>query len=295
MAIGSSVSPAFYQVKDNSMVEPRSSPSLLVIAGDAPATLYAVHRLFDVYPASRWLMPDWNATHLSKPEGNQAKRPILTRLTRVLRSRLLAHVIHRRNLRIQQHLPFPDAFRQRSPEMVLNAHEFNLPTSWERVLPWRPDLIVTAGAPILNDSWLTMTPLGCINVHFGIAPDYRGEHTLFFPLLERRFDQLGLTIHLLDRGIDKGPILAHVYPALDGSEDEAALWAKCSLLAARVLPEVVEAVWNKRARPIQQPTQGRLIRYIDRTMWHEVRSRVFRFRPPARPERVHLYQADSSL
>jgi methionyl-tRNA formyltransferase len=169
---------------------------------------------------------------------------------------------------------------------VLNAHEFNNPGSWKPIAAWKPDLIVTAGAPILRDPWLKMATHGCLNLHFGIAPDYRGEHTLFYPLLERQWDMLGLTIHSLDSGIDSGPILLRAYPALDGTEDEAAVWAKCSQLAARLLPEIVDDLFHGRVQSLPQNSKGRLIRYLDRSIWEELRLRYGRFTPPPRPERI---------
>lgn len=264
----------------------RAAPLLLVIAGDAPATLYAVHRLFDVYPTARWIMPDWGAPASSATRGRTPKANVFHRARRLLRSKLLARVLRRRNDRIRQILPLPVSICRRSPDLILSAHDFNGLSSWQQIASWNPDLIVTAGAPILREPWLTMATYGCLNVHFGIAPDYRGEHTLFFPLLERQWDKLGLTIHSLDQGVDSGPIIARAYPALDGTEDEAALWARCSQLAAHLLPEIVADVLGGRVTPIPQTSKGRLIRYLDRSLWHEFRFRIGRFTPPPRPERI---------
>ncbi len=274
-------------MKDFSVEEPRSAPSLLVIAGDAPATLYAVHRLFDTYSTSRWILPDWSAPAPASPkQSRKAKRSLVTRLRRVLRSKLLSQTIRRRNDRIRRFLGDPGTVHRRPPDLVLNAHEFNSPPSWKSIAAWKPDLIVTAGVPILRDPWLTMATHGCLNLHFGIAPDYRGEHTLFYPLLERRWDMLGLTIHFLDQGVDSGPVLLRGYPALDGTEDEAALWAKCSQLAARLLPGIVDDVFHGRAKSVQQNSKGRLIRYLDRSIWDELRQRYGRFTLPPRQERI---------
>ncbi len=258
-----------------------------MIAGDAPATCYAVHRLFDAFPTSRWILPDWSAPAPTHPKRDRkAKRSLFVRLRRVLRSKVLSQTIRRRNDRIRQLLGDLGTVHRRSPDLVLNAHEFNTPRVWKLIAAWKVDLIVTAGVPILRDPWLTMATHGCLNLHFGIAPDYRGEHTLFYPLIERRWDMLGFTIHFIDQGVDTGPILLRAYPALDGTEDEAAVWAKCSQLAARLLPEIVDDVFHGRANSIQQKSNGRLIRYLDRSIWDELRLWYGHFAPSPRPEGI---------
>jgi hypothetical protein len=53
-----------------------------------------------------------------------------------------------------------------------------------------------------------MTPrLGTVNVHHGHVPDYRGGPPVFWELVDGR-DRVGFTVHLIDEGIDTGPVLA---------------------------------------------------------------------------------------
>jgi methionyl-tRNA formyltransferase len=44
-------------------------------------------------------------------------------------------------------------------------------------------------------------------VHHGAVPDYRGGPPVFWELLDGR-ETVGFTIHLIDAGIDTGPVLA---------------------------------------------------------------------------------------
>lgn len=271
-------------------MDPRSSPPRLVIlASDAPATLFAIHSLFDRFPQARWILPDWSARRPASRKRKPARPNLIRRVQRVLRSKVIESSLRRRNARVRDLLVLPESIHQRVPDLVISAHQFNSPPTCEQVAAWRPDLIVTSGVPILRDAWLQMATHGCINVHFGIAPDYRGEHTLFHPLLERQWEKLGFTIHRLDKGVDSGPILAHGFPELGGTEDEAAIWAKCAQLASRLLPRLVGEILDQRVSGMEQNQPGRMIRYLDRTLWQEFRLRYGNFRPPLRPESIQVY------
>lgn len=70
---------------------------------------------------------------------------------------------------------------------------------------WLPDLIIFTGGDIVRGDLLEIPRLGVLNVHLGLLPEVRGMSTPEWSLLLNL--PLGITIHLLDRGIDTGPIL----------------------------------------------------------------------------------------
>ena len=46
-----------------------------------------------------------------------------------------------------------------------------------------------------------------INTHAGITPNYRGVHGAYWALANNDIDNCGVTVHLVDTGIDTGGIL----------------------------------------------------------------------------------------
>jgi folate-dependent phosphoribosylglycinamide formyltransferase PurN len=70
---------------------------------------------------------------------------------------------------------------------------------------WSPDLIIFAGGDILRKQVLDAPRLGIMNMHLGLLPEVRGMSTPEWSLLLNV--PLGITIHLMDAGIDTGPIL----------------------------------------------------------------------------------------
>ena len=70
------------------------------------------------------------------------------------------------------------------------------------------DLLVFAGyKPIVPESVLGKNI--CINIHYSLLPQYRGFHSTVWAILNGE-KYLGLTVHLMDKYIDNGPII-HQY------------------------------------------------------------------------------------
>ena len=69
-----------------------------------------------------------------------------------------------------------------------------------------PDLGIHAGAGLLRPPLIDVFPLGVLNAHMGLLPAYRGMNVAEWAALEGA--PVGCTVHLIDSGIDTGPILA---------------------------------------------------------------------------------------
>ena len=106
-----------------------------------------------------------------------------------------------------------------------------------------PDLLAVSCFPLrFPPALLTLPPLGVLNVHPALLPRGRGPAPLFWAFRERdpaRAGAGGITVHLMDGGLDSGPIVAQESMSLnDGMRgDELALQ-----LAARGAALLVEAV-----------------------------------------------------
>lgn len=70
-----------------------------------------------------------------------------------------------------------------------------------------PDVVVVNGTRIIANKVLKAIPAPLINTHVGITPKYRGVHGAYWALVERDLDACGVTVHLVDKGIDTGSIL----------------------------------------------------------------------------------------
>ena len=71
-----------------------------------------------------------------------------------------------------------------------------------------PDVIVVAAyGKILPSAVLNIPPSGCLNLHPSLLPKYRGPSPVVTTILEGD-ETTGVTLMLLDEGMDTGPIIA---------------------------------------------------------------------------------------
>ncbi|WP_308198104.1 phosphoribosylglycinamide formyltransferase [Rhodococcus sp. ARC_M12] len=112
----------------------------------------------------------------------------------------------------------------------------------DAVLGHEPDLIVTAGfMKILGSRFLDAFAGRIINTHPALLPSFPGAHAVR-DALDHGVKLTGSTVHLVDSGVDTGPILAQeAVPVLDG-DDEAALHERIKIVERRLLVDVIAAV-----------------------------------------------------
>lgn len=71
----------------------------------------------------------------------------------------------------------------------------------------QPDVVVVNGTRIIAKKVLTSVPCPFLNTHAGITPLYRGVHGGYWALANRDAAHCGVSVHLVDAGIDTGGIL----------------------------------------------------------------------------------------
>lgn len=62
---------------------------------------------------------------------------------------------------------------------------------------------------IFSPDYISIPPMGFINIHPGLLPKYRGSVPTLWALLNNE-EEIGSTIHYIDQGIDSGDIIAQV-------------------------------------------------------------------------------------
>ena len=69
------------------------------------------------------------------------------------------------------------------------------------------DAIIINGTRILSKKLLSAISVPVINMHAGITPRYRGVHGGYWALARKDEENAGVTVHLVDSGIDTGDVL----------------------------------------------------------------------------------------
>ena len=96
----------------------------------------------------------------------------------------------------------------------------------DAVAAHEPDLVVLAGfMRLLAPGFLDRFPQRVVNTHPALLPSFPGAHAVA-DALAYGVKVSGVTVHLVDEGVDTGPVVAQAaVPVLDG-DDEAALQAR---------------------------------------------------------------------
>lgn len=112
----------------------------------------------------------------------------------------------------------------------------------ERVVSFRPDLVVTAGfMKILGARFLDAFAGRIVNTHPALLPSFAGAHAVE-DALAYGVKLTGSTVHLVDAGVDTGPILAQEAVPVLVDDDRESLHERIKTVERRLLVDVIAAV-----------------------------------------------------
>jgi phosphoribosylglycinamide formyltransferase-1 len=110
----------------------------------------------------------------------------------------------------------------------------------EATAAYEPDLIVSAGfMKILGPQFLSRFQGRVINTHPALLPAFPGAHAVP-DTLAYGVKVTGCTVHLVDAGVDTGPILAQQAVEVHDDDDEASLHERIKVVERRLLVEVLQ-------------------------------------------------------
>lgn len=116
-----------------------------------------------------------------------------------------------------------------------------------------PDLIAVCGTTVIKPEVFTLAPLGAINIHTGITPEYRSADPVFWALYNGEPDKVGVTIHFVDGGIDTGPILRQSAVPVYASDTLSGVKARCIRRGAELYLETLGDIEAHTAHIVQRP------------------------------------------
>jgi len=122
---------------------------------------------------------------------------------------------------------------------VFQPSTLRTPEAAAQIARWRPDVVVVAAfGQILRPAVLTLPAHGCLNVHASLLPCYRGAAPIPAAILAGE-PVSGVTLMVMDEGLDTGPILAQKEWPLAPDETTASLTGNLARLGARLVVETL--------------------------------------------------------
>lgn len=129
-----------------------------------------------------------------------------------------------------------------------------------------PDLVVvTAFGKIIPQDILEIPKFKSINVHASLLPKLRGASPIQNALANGMIET-GITIMLMDKGIDTGDILSQKSIAIDSEDDYITLTSKLAVTASSLLIKTIPAWIDKTITPIKQDnSQATMCQLIEKS------------------------------
>lgn len=141
--------------------------------------------------------------------------------------------------------------RYRVPELQVEAN-VNAPESIEAIRALRPDLLVSvAGNQIFRRALLDVAPKGCLNLHTALLPRYRGLMPTFWALKNGE-KETGVSVFLVDEGIDSGPIVVQKRVPI-GTDRLEVLIRQTKVIGMEAVWEAVEKLRSGAAETMPNP------------------------------------------
>lgn len=133
------------------------------------------------------------------------------------------------------------------PTFLVAYEQFDSRDEWgseltEQLAVWNPDLVVLSGLmrvlpPAVVDAWSPRL----INTHPAYLPEFPGAHGVR-DALAAGAPETGATVHIVDSGVDTGPILAQERVAVLAGDDEHRLHDRIKPVERRLLIDVVRRI-----------------------------------------------------
>ena len=118
---------------------------------------------------------------------------------------------------------------------VLQPPSLRQPEEVQRLADLRPDVIVVAAfGQLLRQPVLDIPPYDCLNIHPSLLPRHRGASPVAAAILAGD-DVTGVSIMLMDRGMDTGPLLAQQQVPIMPRDTTGSLTDSLAQIGARLL------------------------------------------------------------
>jgi phosphoribosylglycinamide formyltransferase-1 len=245
--------------------------SVVLLAGNGDSTWIVHNALREQFPISAVIIED--APPAAEVLGRRARKlgwpTVAGQVAFILFARLTKRFSKARQDEI---LKEHGLSRLRSSAAVTRVDSANSAEVIEMLQALDPRVVVINGTRILSEEVLGCIDAPFINVHAGITPMYRGVHGCYWALANRDPAHAGVTVHLVDSGVDTGEVIAqavvqpvaadsyHTYPFLQ--------------LAAGIplLEEAIRAALAGQLGTVEVTGESRL--YYHPTIWRYAGNRV---------------------
>ncbi len=183
----------------------------------------------------------------------------------------------------------PEFYRSRAPQ-VIPVSGLNSDECIKALRALDADIGVVGCAGILRPDVFESFRMGVLNIHPGFIPEHRGLRPVEWALVEE--DELGITLHFIDAGIDTGPIVARQPVPLQSGDTIGTVYSRADriglelLIAALKLARSGAEIPCTRQPAPMKPAYSSMPQELVKVARVRLTERVSREAAPAEPSRT---------
>lgn len=152
---------------------------------------------------------------------------------------------------------------------IIRVANINDPATTTALDRYCPDVVCVNGTQLIKGHLLKRAaslPLGMVNLHTGLSPYARGGNCNLFMLLEGHPELVGITVHHINGGIDRGDIIISDRPNMSPEDNYEIIDAKTFRLGNDRMVDAMLRLARGKADRVPQWTDGKL--FLRRTGYY---------------------------
>lgn len=134
---------------------------------------------------------------------------------------------------------------------ILQPKELNSSYFIQELSSFKADIFIVVGFKYLPEKIWKLPPLGTVNLHASLLPNYRGPSPINYALINGE-KKSGVTTILINNQIDQGNILLQKSLPICDEDNAETLHNKLMVLGANLLIETIDKISNKNITPLKQ-------------------------------------------
>lgn len=139
-----------------------------------------------------------------------------------------------------------------------------------------PDVIISSNSLIFSKKLLSLPRIACINRHSALLPAYGGLWPVFQAMAHGE-NQCGVSIHLMELGIDKGSILTQQAIEIKPESTVDSLYKECFSISSSLILQALEKIRNRDFDPVKNDLTPSYYSFPSAIHWKKFRKARKRF------------------
>ncbi|QTV04591.1 formyl transferase [Faecalibacter bovis] len=248
---------------------------IVMLTGEAISTRYMYNGLKDDYDIQKVIQEV--PVSMKKILKNRAKRIgyfqvfgqilfgilVLPFLRKISKEKLISNRL-KLNLS-DEHIP---------EDKLIKVDSVNDKKTIEILKQLNPDIVIVNGCRIISKRVLEQIDAVFINTHEGVTPRYRGIHGAYWALVNQDKENCGVTVHLVDKGVDTGGILYQGIISIDDNDNFTTYPIYQTAKGIELMKLAITDYYNGELKTIQPKLESKI--WYHPTIWKYFYNWIFK-------------------